>query len=389
MFKLISGLLIVLVVTGCGGGDSSTKVDEPNDINYTLTIPNAMYSTATSPVVVDINKIDPNIDYCTGANINSKLYSMSDIIDDKSDTLIFDVDVPNETKYGTVKGKTLEYSAYLLYPTTEENSDAAELVCGKYLPKMQKSAELPKFPNDTKKFPLIIFSHGMGDHPVTYVEFLQELVSRGYMVLSIWHGDEQFSERSSEVVALRPLSMKKAIDYILQQQEYATHIDTTKIAAIGSSLGGLSVAGLTGAKVMDFSSPVGALMEVEHDTRIKAAVGIVPYFGGPDTYGHSTTDSKTIFTPYMAFGGDADSVSSFGLIEDNLKNISSDTYLIKFHDLGHPLSADAYSDITAWTINYLQAYLDNNTDSKTTIQNVTSYSGYEDDEKISLSTKSF
>lgn len=51
------------------------------------------------------------------------------------------------------------------------------------------NAPLREPPSPDKKWPLIIFSHGVGCSRLTYTSFCGELASRGYVVCAIEHRD--------------------------------------------------------------------------------------------------------------------------------------------------------------------------------------------------------
>ena len=391
MMTFFLTILVSLNITGCNSSSDDSTPPTPPPVEVNLTVPAEKYPVASAPFVIDNSKIDPNINYWTGEEINGTRYSVANIIQNNSETIVFPVTIPDDAIYGSVRSQTMHFAAYLLYPTSWDNDDPdIDYGYGLVFPKMRQAGENPKFPDAAEKYPLIVFSHGYGDHPGSNIEFLEEYAKRGYIVLAIWHGDHMFDEDSPEQLAMRPLEMKYAIDYILNDPIYASHIDENKIAAMGQSFGGLSVAGLVGAKLMNFERSYAEhrviMMDVQTDSKVKAAVGIVPWFGGSDTYNYSAAQSESVFSPFMAFAGEQDNDASYDLIFKNLKSMQSvDKYLIKFSKYGHDLVDETTAhDILAWSIPYLEAYLENNTSSKLLIQSATSAQGYADDKKDNL-----
>ena len=161
---------------------------------------------------------------------------------------------------------------------------------------MQVSGDLPIWPDSTTRFPVLLFSHGLSGSPISsdYIAAIEIFASWGYVVIAPFHGDlriaditiENFSDLSYALLhykdfiamqALRPLELRATLDAFLARPEWNDRIDPNGIGAFGASLGGESVL-LMGGPSLTTTLGLGA-KPVLLDTRVKAAVGYVPYFG--------------------------------------------------------------------------------------------------------------
>jgi predicted dienelactone hydrolase len=102
------------------------------------------------------------------------------------------------------------------------------------------------------RHPLVVLSHGYGGSWRNLSWLAGELVAQGYIVAAANHpGTTTFDHRSEEAARLweRPRDLTRLIDALLADSALAGRIDARRIAAIGYSLGGWTVAALAGARV--------------------------------------------------------------------------------------------------------------------------------------------
>ncbi len=151
------------------------------------------------------------------------------------------------------------------------------------------------------RFPLLIFSHGMGSLPELYLWLFEGLAARGFIVAGVAHprdnyndtsgsfGDAELVERTRHVTAL--------IDGVESDELLSSSIDTSKIGIVGHSAGGytalLSVGGrpdfaqFTGGRCGPSPSQPPDWPRFTHDPtavpvadpRIRAAAALAPGFG--------------------------------------------------------------------------------------------------------------
>lgn len=100
--------------------------------------------------------------------------------------------------------------------------------------------------------PLVVLSHGYGGSWRNLSWLAGELVAKGYVVAATDHpGTTTFDRSKVEAAKLweRPRDLSRLVDAVLADKELGSHIDGKRIAAIGHSLGGWTVAALAGARV--------------------------------------------------------------------------------------------------------------------------------------------
>ncbi|MEO1265015.1 MAG: alpha/beta fold hydrolase [Pseudomonadota bacterium] len=99
------------------------------------------------------------------------------------------------------------------------------------------------------RFPLVLLSHGSGGNMDGLAWLASELTAAGYIVLAVNHpgstsGDS--SPRRSMEIWKRAQDLSAALDFTLAEPAFGRHIDRDRVAAMGFSLGGLTVLQLGG-----------------------------------------------------------------------------------------------------------------------------------------------
>ncbi|MBS27295.1 MAG: hypothetical protein CMQ26_09480, partial [Gammaproteobacteria bacterium] len=185
-----------------------------------------------------------------GTNQNGQLRYIDELLAFPDDAFNFQLLVPNNAVlYGKSAGSLVPYAGYVFYPTTEENNRPDyDVFIPPSLPRMQDENELPIFANPNTKYPLLIYSHGVGGHPTgEQINFLSKLASHGYIVLALYHGDDRFQGTEPRRFSLRPLAINKAIDKILADPAFSQNIDQDRIGGVGENLAGATMLALMGA----------------------------------------------------------------------------------------------------------------------------------------------
>ena len=214
---------------------------------------------------------------------------------------------------------------------------------------------------DDRRFPLIIFSHGLGVSKQNYTVIAEELVSRGNIVVTIDHPYGGFTvtsdgrllssrkdsllyrENGDEVLLERMKDWTKDIDLVLDEllskgsaigEQFGNNIDRSRIATIGHSLGGNV-----------------ALNYASKDDRVKTAVnldgGTFGNLEAPPRVPTLTIRSQPIYSrqelnskgrsvdEWERMGKEIDSVFATAL------RGSSESYEIKIRGTGHMSFSDA------------------------------------------------
>ena len=103
------------------------------------------------------------------------------------------------------------------------------------------------------KFPLIVMSHGLGGTADQFGWLAPELARHGYVVLAVDHpGNNALEPYTPEGFLLwweRALDVSDALDGLLADKTFGSHVDTNRIGALGYSIGGETVLALAGARI--------------------------------------------------------------------------------------------------------------------------------------------
>lgn len=104
-----------------------------------------------------------------------------------------------------------------------------------------------------EKFPVILFSHGLGGSPTNSLPLVEELARRGYFVVALQHLDgegrnrlrapERWSEAS---FANRYSDIRNLLDALPNLRWANGRLDLARIGIVGHSLGGYTALGLAG-----------------------------------------------------------------------------------------------------------------------------------------------
>lgn len=317
------------------------------------------FTTKTIPLGMDAGR------YQEGFNDAGKLGYVNEVLAFEDASFTFQLAVPNDSsKYGASANTTVPYSGYVLYPTTQENTRAGyNVFIPPALPHMQGPADSPIFADESVRYPLVVYSHGVGSHPTANrLSFLIDLASHGYIVMALYHGDGRFAQTEARQFNLRPLAVKTAIDQILAHPDFEGHIDAARIGGAGESFGGATMMALLGAKKVnpDFISiAFGTLITTTVDTRILAASTIVPYAGQGlySIFGNNGAGAATIDRPFMANSANGDTVTEYSKIQSVIDTIPGVKYLVEYDGEEHSMSDGAFADAYTWTKLFLDAFI--------------------------------
>ncbi len=301
---------------------------------------------------------------------------ISDVLKDSA--IKIEIMVPDsEYLYGEYANRTMEYIGIAYYPTKDDPSyQPLQTISGwehpSTLAQMESSVDAtPIFADDTKKYPLIVYSHGLGAEDITIGELLKAYASYGFFVLGIYHGDNRFNDRKgNEINALRPLAIKNAIDF-LESSKYAQHIDFDKIIAIGNSSGGATALMLIGGKPIDMVALDGSVAkDTVEDERIKLAIGIEPYMGNSTDFpklngvqvtffGYDGIGATSLNAPYLAVSGSADQDANETFIKMVLSKAPLNNYLVSMEGETHDISNQGSDTANTWALYFIKYILEN------------------------------
>ncbi len=210
-------------------------------------------------------------------------------------------------------------------------------------------------------YPLIIVSHGYSGTPAAMTWLTENLASKGYVVAAIHHRDPDISDASKtgEPVRRRPLDISFVAKALLAQAHSGTlaHVDATRVALIGYSMGGYGVVTVAGAQ-LDPAARFGATAPDEAlkpymrggakvaDLAIpglKAVVAIAPAGGGGAFIAWGPEGLSMLKTPLLVIVGDRDHVVGFakGPRQVFEQAVHAHSYLLVFENGGHNIGMNA------------------------------------------------
>jgi predicted dienelactone hydrolase len=300
----------------------------------------------------------------------------ADLLTDPANALSVIVNAPSDSNvYGSFAGKPVRFVVLACYPTAADNSRAdLSLPTGQVVPRMQSGAEAPLFAEESARYPVIAFSHGLAGSPLSgdHLVVLSWLASFGYVVVAPFHGDSRFTNLKiddfgdavavmshlSDAVAmqaLRPLSVSAALDLLLAHPQWRDHLDAAQIGGFGASMGGETMMLMGGAALT--TSPGLASSSVGVDQRIKAAVGYVPYFGQPllPAFGREQRGLDSVKMPYLAISGTTDTTAPLVVTQRAMARLQGPRQLVALVGVEHGFDAVSAPDILTWSLTFLDA----------------------------------
>ncbi len=373
--------LAVRIVGALGAFCSVWVTAAPTEVVPPLPLPGP-YAVACSNVTQDFSRMAPGENaqaYWEGIpRADGSSRYITDLLSDAGNTLVATVTAPgNSDVYGSFAGRSIPFVVVVCYPTIASNSRADyPLPGGPPIPRMQRGSDAPLLADPAAQYPLLVFSHGLQGSPLSsdYLMALTIFASNGYVVAAPFHGDARFAIVQPESLndfayllthlrdfnamqALRPLSLSATLDVLLAHPQWRAHLDATRIGGFGASLGGESLLLMAGAGL---TTTVGmSWTKVDNDSRLKVAVGYVPYFGQPifPAFGRDQHGLDDVTIPFLAISGTADTTAPLASTVQGFAQLAGPRELVELVGVKHGFDVASTNDIFTWSLTFLDAEL--------------------------------
>ena len=209
------------------------------------------------------------------------------------------------------------------------------------------------------RFPLVVISHGFNNRAVMFSDLAEIVASKGYVVASIDHGDldEPVLPREIsflKVVANRTSDQRLVIAELTRRSAtkdaFWSHVDTSRIALAGYSMGGfgaLATAGAAydpGSRLFGLAPPgVAALLKpAPVPANLKALIAFAPWGGGQPLRAFSSAGLAGVTVPSLFIDGDHDDVADFaGGVRWMFDSVRSDRFLLVYQNARHNVATNA------------------------------------------------
>lgn len=329
---------------------------------------------------------------------------VTDLLVDPVHSFVYQQTFPGNSEiFGSSAGGTYPYALIVCYPTDPSNARVDYVLpTGNSIPHMQRGGEAPIFPAGVKRWPVVLYSHGLSGSPISgdYIESVKQFASYGYVTIGVFHGDLRFADINLDsfrdfvyallhfrdfvaLQAARPLSLSSALDAVLGHPDYRDHVDAGNVGGFGASLGGEAMLLLAGAQLT--TSLGQSSTRVIQDPRLKAAVGYVPYFGIDlyPAFGRDLKGLDGITLPYLAISGTADATAPIGTTERGMRRLGGTRQLVALTGLRHGYDIHYANEIDTWMFTFLAGQLTDDPFVRATSARMTSVAGgMEDIERI-------
>ena len=319
-------------------------------------------------------------------------------------TPVLSVAIPNDFElYGPYANTSLAVALIVCYPTDANNPYADyALPTGSTVPHMQRSGQGPLINSSRARWPVLLFSHGLGGSPISgdHIEVFKLFASHGYVVVAPFHGDPRIVDvrledsgdllvailnfpKYTAMQSVRPLSLASALNFVLGTPEWASRVDPNQVAGFGASLGAESLMLQAGAKL---TTTVGlASKQVMADVRLRAIATYVPYFGQPffPAFGRDQEGVDAMLpVPVLAIAGTADTTAPLQTTQAAIARLHQSRILVALQGVTHGFDVPSTGDIFTWTLNFVAAHALDDRVARAKVQRMETVAGGGDDRRI-------
>lgn len=171
---------------------------------------------------------------------------------------------------------------------------------------------------NSKKYPLVVMSHGNGGDRTNNSWLAEILAANGYVVASMDHHGNTWNNKIAESFVKiweRPKDISFVIDQLLDHVDFAPHINQEKIGFIGYSLGGQTGIWIAGGQITSFGKDVVATIPKDHlpQTVNEELLNSIDYSPAAKSYRDPRIAAVFVMAPALGYLFDPHSLQSISI----------------------------------------------------------------------------
>jgi predicted dienelactone hydrolase len=158
----------------------------------------------------------------------------------------------------------------------------------------------------SKKYPLIVMSHGNGGDRTNNSWIAEILAANGYIVASVDHHGNTWNNKMAEnfiKIWERPTDVSFIVDQLLKHENFGSNINHKKIGFIGYSLGGHTGIWIAGGQINDFNRDIVATIPKDHlpDTVNDDVLNSIDYSPAAKSYKDARISAVFVMAPALGY----------------------------------------------------------------------------------------
>lgn len=170
----------------------------------------------------------------------------------------------------------------------------------------------------SKKYPLIVMSHGNWGDRMNNSWIAETLAANGYIVAAVDHYGNTWNNKIAECFIKiwdRPQDVSFVIDQLLQNETFGTYINSDKIGFIGYSLGGQTGIWIAGGQVSQFDKPDMAAIPADQvpTTVNEEVINSIDFSPACKSYRDSRVSAVFVMAPALGYLFDIASLQSISI----------------------------------------------------------------------------
>ncbi|MGR3973527.1 MAG: dienelactone hydrolase family protein [Candidatus Rhabdochlamydia sp.] len=170
----------------------------------------------------------------------------------------------------------------------------------------------------SKKYPLIVMSHGNWGDRMNTSWIAETLAANGYIVAAVDHYGNTWNNKIAESfikIWERPKDVSCVIDNLLENEQFKDHIDAKRIGFVGYSLGGQTGVWIAGGTVAKFDQPDMSKLPADQipTTVNEEVLKSIDFSPAAASYRDPRVNAAFLMAPALGYLFDASSLQSISI----------------------------------------------------------------------------